>query len=160
MLQKTFLFLFLLFIGSTSFCQKRYQKVFYKNGQIKEEGWLLNDQKIAFWKFYYANGNLEKEGHFMANLETNYWYFYDKDSSKKKEGHYKKGSKNNWWLFYDINGHLNHKCQLKNNQKNGYCLIYENRKLIKASKYKKGKKIKEWTDFSLFRKENSLNDLK
>ena len=52
-------------------------------GQIKEEGWLLNDQKIAFWKFYYANGNLEKEGHFMANLETNYWCFYDKDSSKK-----------------------------------------------------------------------------
>ena len=62
-----------------SFSQKKYVKEFYNNGQIKEEGWVLNDQKIAFWKFYYKSGILKKEGHFTANLETNYWYFYGKE---------------------------------------------------------------------------------
>ena len=155
-------FTFLLLICSSFriFSQKKYHKEFYNNGQIKEEGWVLNDKKTAFWKFFYKNGILKKEGHFTANLETNYWYFYGKDASKEKEGHFKKGSKNNWWLFYDENGFVNHKCQLKNNQKNGYCLIYNKKKLIKASKYKNGKKIKQWTDFSSFKNENSLYDLR
>jgi antitoxin component YwqK of YwqJK toxin-antitoxin module len=152
---------FLLLISSATkiFSQKKYHKKYYESGQIKEEGWILNDKKTAFWKFYYQNGNLKKEGHFKNNLETNYWYFYSKNSSKEKEGHFKKGSKNNWWLFYDMKGFINHKCQLKNNQKNGYCLIYKKQKLIKASKYKNGKKLKEWTDFSSFTNENDLNDL-
>ena len=50
--------------------------------------------------------------------------------------------------------------QLKNNQKNGYCLLYKKQKLVKAVKFKNGKKIKEWSDFSSFKEENSLNDLK
>tara|TARA_R110000822_G_scaffold237662_2_gene368034 strand:+ start:316 stop:426 length:111 start_codon:yes stop_codon:yes gene_type:complete len=33
-------------------------------------------------------------------------------------------------------------------------------KLVKASKYKNGKKIKEWTDFFSFKSENNLNDLR
>jgi len=55
---------------------------------------------------------------------------------------------------------INHKCQLKNNQKNGYCFHYKNKQLIKAEKYKAGKKIKEWTDMKSFIKENKLSDLK
>ena len=78
---------------------------------------------------------------------------------KIKEGHFSDGTKHKWWLFYDDMGHVNHKCQLKNNRKNGYCVMYEMEKLVKASKYKEGKKIKEWTDFSSFKKENKLSDL-
>ena len=55
---------------------------------------------------------------------------------------------------------INHKCQLKDNHKNGYCLMYKNEKLIAASKYKAGKKLKEWTDFLSFKKENNLSDLR
>lgn len=159
MLQKHF-FLFLLLISFTAFCQKTYQKKLFKNGQIKEEGWLLNNQKNEYWKFYYKNGNLKKEGLFKDNLETNYWYFYSENSIKEKEGHFKEGQQNDWWLFYDKNGQVIHKCQLENNRKNGYCLIYQDGKLIKASKFKKGKKINEWKDFSSFKKENTLSDLR
>ncbi len=63
-------------------------------------------------------------------------------------------------LFYDKKGFLNHKCQLKNNQKNGYCLVYKKNKLVKASKFKEGIKIKEWKDFASFKEENNLNDLR
>ncbi|WP_235869082.1 toxin-antitoxin system YwqK family antitoxin [Polaribacter aquimarinus] len=151
---------FIIFFNFNIYSQKKYYKEFYKNGQIKEEGWLLNENKTEYWKFYYQNGNIKKEGHFKNNLEIKYWYFYRRNSGIEKEGHFKEGRKSNWWLFYDNKGVVNHKCQLKNNKKNGYCLIYNNSKLIKASKFKHGKKIKEWTDFSSFKDENNLNDLR
>jgi antitoxin component YwqK of YwqJK toxin-antitoxin module len=146
--------------SNTIFSQKKYQKEYYKNGQLKQEGWVLNNHKIDYWKFFYKNGNLKKEGLFKDNLETKYWYFYSENSIKEKEGHFIEGQQNDWWLFYDKKGHVIHKCQLKNNQKNGYCLIYQEGTLIKASKFKKGKKINEWKDFSSFKKENSLSDLR
>ena len=111
-------------------------------------------------KNYFNNGNLKEEGSFKDDKKIKYCYFYSQNETLEKEGHFNEGVKNNWWLFYDDKGNINHKCQLKNNQKNGYCLIYDNEKLIKASKFKEGKKIKEWTDFSSFKKENNLLDLR
>ncbi|WP_228454922.1 toxin-antitoxin system YwqK family antitoxin [Polaribacter haliotis] len=153
--------LLLIILWSTNvFAQKKYYKEYYKNGQLKQEGWLLNDIKVDYWKYYYKNGSLQKEGSFKNNFEIKYWYFYRQNSSIKQEGHFKEGKKNNWWLFYDKEGNVDHKCQLKNNKKNGYCLMYNKKKLIKASKFKNGNKLKEWTDFSSFKDENNLNDLR
>ena len=158
---KKILFFCFCCVSLLAFSQKKtYHKGYFKNGKLKEEGWVKNNLKSGYWKFYYTNGNLKKEGHFKKDLETKYWYFYNNDASKNKEGHYLAGKQHKWWLFYDTMGQINHKCQLKNNQKNGYCLIYKMDKLIKASKYKKGKKIKEWSDLKSFKKENSLFDLR
>ena len=121
---------------------------------------MINGIKENYWKFYYPNGVTQKEGHFHQNKPINYWYFYYLNGNLESEGHYINGKKNNWWLFYDTMKKINHKCQLVNNQKNGYCLIYKNEKLIAASKYISGNKIKEWTNFASFKKENKLSDLK
>jgi antitoxin component YwqK of YwqJK toxin-antitoxin module len=157
---KHFFIIYIIVITFAFSDQKSYQKEFYKNGQIEKEGWVLNNSKIDYWKFYYKDGNLKKEGLFKDNLETKYWYFYSPNLIKEKEGHFKYGKQEDWWLFYDKNGQVHHKCQLQNNQKNGYCLIYQNGKLIKASKFKDGKKLREWKDFSSFKKENTLSDLR
>ena len=159
MFKKELLFYILLLINTAVFSQKKYQKSYYKKGQLKEEGWLKEGEKTSFWKYYYRNGTLKKEGYYKDNLEHKYWYFYRINSFLEKEGHFKEGLQNNWWLFYDKAGNISHKCQLRNNQKNGYCLSYKMNKLVKASKYKNGEKIKEWTDFFSFQSENSLNDL-
>lgn len=158
--QKEILLMVLFLFSFQVFSQKTYHKIFYTNGNIKEEGWLQNDKKINYWKFYYKNGTLKKEGHFKNNLQTKYWCFYRKDASKEKEGHFINGKQNKWWLFYDTNGNVNHKCQLKNNQKNGFCLLYKNQQLIKAVKFKNGKKLKEWDNLSSFAKDNNVSDLK
>ncbi len=157
---KSVLLFFFCCFSSISIAQKNYVKEYYSNGAIKEEGWILNNYKTNYWKFYYKNGTLKKEGHFKKNLPTKYWYFYRKDASKEKEGHFVNGKQNQWWLYYDNEGNINHKCQLKDNKKNGYCLVYRKRKLIKAVKFENGKKVNEWTDFSSFRNENDLDDLK
>lgn len=152
--------LIIIFLFSTvAFAQKTYQRNYDENHNTISEGWIENNQKIEFWKFYHNNGNLKKAGHFSADKEIKYWKFYTKSGSLEKEGHFKNGKKNNWWLFYDIMEKVNHKCQLKDNQKNGYCLMYKNEKLIAASRYKAGKKLKEWTTFASFKKENKLSDL-
>lgn len=115
---------------------KEYQKNFYKNGMLKEEGWIKNKLKIKYWYFYYDDGTIKNEGHFVN------------------------GKKNKWWIFYNKAGEVIHKCQLKNNKKNGYCLKYKNEKIKSAQKYEKGKKVNEWYDLSSFKLENSLNDLR
>lgn len=38
--------------------------------------------------------------------------------------------------------------------------MYKQEKLIAASKFSEGKKIKTWTDLATFKKENKLSDLK
>lgn len=161
MLLKKFLICYLCFISLQASSQKKeYQKSYYENGTTKEEGWTKNNKRDGYWKSYYSNGQLKSQGRFKNDQKSKYWYFYRKNGSKISEGHFKNGKKSKWWLFYDGMGHIKHKCQLIDNHKNGYCLIYEMEKLIKASKYKEGKKIKEWTDFSSFKKENSLSDLR
>ncbi len=149
-----------LFSASLSAQTKKiYQKAYFSNGTLKAEGWLKNNKKTAYWKFYFQNGVVEKEGHYLKNKPSGYWYFYNKNGSKNSEGHFKDGEKTNWWLFYDDMEKIDHKCQLKRSQKNGYCLMYKNEKLVSASKFKAGKKIKEWTDLKAFKKENDLRDL-
>lgn len=159
-MRKGVMFLALFLFSISIFSQKKYHKSYFSNGNLKEEGWLKKNQKVNYWRFYHKNGLVKKEGHYKNNLPTKYWYFYRNDASKEKEGHFVKGKQNKWWLYYDNDGNVNHKCQLKDNQKNGYCLLYKKQKLIKAVKFKNGKKINEWTDFSSFRKENSLKDLR
>jgi antitoxin component YwqK of YwqJK toxin-antitoxin module len=156
---KHLIFIVALLISIYAFAEKKYHKFYYENGKIKAEGWYQNNKKVDYWKFYYNNGNIEKEGHFSNDQPVNYWYFYTENGTKKIEGHFVKGQKTNWWLFYDDMEKLNHKCQLKNNQKNGYCLMYKNEKIVSATKYKAGKKIKTWTNFKAFKSENNLFDL-
>lgn len=150
----------ILFFSVNSFAQKTYQKEYYDSGQMKQEGWLLDDKKVDYWKFYFENGNLKQEGSYKKGQKVKYWYFYTENAIIEKEGHFKKGIKEDWWLFYDENGIVDYKCQLENNQKNGYCLVYKKEEIIKASKFIEGKKIKEWTSLSTFRKENSIFDLR
>ena len=140
--------------------KKEYQKNYFENGQLESEGWIVNNKKTSYCKFYYENGQTKSAGHYKNDLKTKYWRFYSENGAKVSEGHYIEDKKCNWWLFYDDMEKINHKCQLKNNQKNGYCLMYENEKLVAAVKYSEGKKIKTWTDYRSFRKENSLKDLR
>ncbi len=160
MIKKNIALLFLVVFYQQIWCQRIYYKNYYANGNLKEEGWLVGNKKIDYWKFYYKNKALKKEGGYKNNLPTNYWYFYRKDGKKVKEGHFVNGKQNKWWLYYDKMGNVNHKCQLKNDKKDGYCLLYRKKQLIKAVKFKNGEKINEWSDFSSFKKENDLNDLR
>jgi antitoxin component YwqK of YwqJK toxin-antitoxin module len=164
---KKLVLLFLFFNSITSLAdteeivevEKAYSKNYYANGKIKAEGWIIDSKKDGYWKFYYRNGQVQKEGHLSKDKREKYWYFYRDNGILESEGHYDNDNKTKWWKYYDFSEKVNHKCQLENGKKNGYCLIYINDKIVKAAKFKHGKKIKEWTDFKSFKKDNKLSDL-
>ena len=157
---KLIVFIFLSIISFTSSASREYARSYYSDGTIKSEGWLQDNKKVDFWTFYYSNGKVKEKGHYTQNLRTKYWHFYNENGIVKSEGHYVAGKRNNWWSFYNTTGHLIHKCQLQNGIKNGYCLHYKSNEIVKASKYSQGKKQEEWTDYSLFTRENNLLDLR
>jgi len=139
---------------------KKYSKLYYDDGSMQAEGWMQDAKKVDYWVFYYKNGKVKERGHFVSNLKDKYWYFYNNKGVLQSEGHYLRGQKNNWWSFYNSTGQIIHKCQLKDGIKNGYCLHFEDNEIVKASKYSNGRKQDEWTDYSLFTRDNNLLDLK
>jgi antitoxin component YwqK of YwqJK toxin-antitoxin module len=125
------LIIFLLFSFS-SFAQKEYSKIYYPNGNIKEQGWQLNGEKTDYWYFYSIDGTLHEKGHFAENKKVN------------------------WWIFYSDKEKISKKCEYINDKMNGLCIIYTNEKISKAEKYNNGKLIKSWTDLSEFKKDNNI----
>lgn len=119
-----------LFIFSGSYGQKTYVKKYYPNGNLKEEGWSLNNERDA------------------------YWFFYNENGTKNAEGHYADNQKCNWWIFYDENGKVIKKSEFSNNKLDGFTIIYKKSKVIRAEKYSMNKKTKEWETISAFKKDN------
>ncbi|MEL6303446.1 MAG: hypothetical protein AAFQ20_01510 [Bacteroidota bacterium] len=151
----------LAFISTVLFSgSETYFRNYHENGTVKSEGWKNMASKEGYWRFYHSNGKIRAKGAFQNNQKTGYWYFFNDTGKLDHEGHFALDQKVKWWLFYDKQGKVNHKCQLRNGIKDGYCLKYQKSKLTSAEKYSDGKKIKEWYDFSSFKKENNLSDLK
>ena len=86
---KNKLFLFLFFLSFVVFSQKIYQKKYFDNGNLKEEGWILNSNKNGYWYSYFQNGKIKDEGYFNNNLKTGFWKDYNTKGIKISEGDYK-----------------------------------------------------------------------
>ena len=160
MLKKISILLILVVLWGFTPEETTYKKTFYANGKVKSEGWVRYNVKTGYWKFYHENGKISSQGHYEYDKKEKYWYFYNKNRVRVQEGHFINDEKINWWLFYDNQGRINHKCQLSKGVKNGYCLKYVDNELTSAEKYNNGKKVKEWSSFGAFKKENSISDLK
>lgn len=154
------LVLFVFSFGNSSEENSTYHKEYYQQGKIKAEGWVKNGLKEGYWKFYHRNGKLSEKGRYIKGQREEYWHFYNETGRPKQAGHYRTGQKSEWWLFFDAQGRINHKCQLDHGKRNGYCLQYMDEELTSAEKYQNGKKVKKWTSFSSFKRENKLSDLK
>jgi antitoxin component YwqK of YwqJK toxin-antitoxin module len=154
-----FVLLFIGLLGSpillaNNTIAKSYLKEYYNTGQLKAEGWSMQNQKTDFWIFYHPNGQVREKGHFYNNKRQGYWYYYNSKGQLLKEGHFIENSAQDWWIFYEIDSAYKSKFEYKNNQKNGFGLQYRKNKLIKALKYYNDKKIGEWESLREFRRDN------
>ena len=79
---KNNLFFLILFCWvSFSYSQKVYVKNYYNNGQLKEEGWIENSIKTAYWKFYGQGhepwGVFSETPYFDTIIDQTTIFFYD-----------------------------------------------------------------------------------
>ncbi len=52
-------------ICKTKYLQNEYKKYYYPNGQLKEEGLMVNNVKTGLWKTWYTNGQLMEEVNYV-----------------------------------------------------------------------------------------------
>lgn len=126
----------LIIAFSTVFGQtKSYAKNYFENGKIESEGWMINNQKTDYWFYYFDNGNVKEEGHYLSN------------------------KKYKWWVIYDKNEEIQKKCNYFDDKLDGLVVIFNKGKIIKAEKYKKNIKVKEWYSVAAFRKDYLLTSI-
>lgn len=155
-----FTFFLIAFVSLSPEGEKHYKKVRNDTGSLTAEGWMLDGKKVDFWFYYYSNGKIKAKGHYSNDKKTDYWHYYSANGKLEAEGHYADNKRTLWWSFYDKDGVLKYKFQFQNGVKNGYCLVYKNDEIVKAAKYVNGIKLKEWSDYDQFTKENNLLDLR
>lgn len=131
MIKIFYIFIISVLFGNQS--PKTYQKTYFDNGNIKSEGWIQN------------------------NLKTDYWFYYYENGRKKEEGHYKNDKKTKWWVFYDVNEEVVKKSKFENDKMDGLTIIYYKGNIIRAEKFLKGEKVKQWDSLSEFKKDNSIS---
>ena len=54
---------------------------FFKNGQLKAQGFFANEQMIGQWKFYKENGSLWQIGHFENGQKHGKWTRFDTEGN-------------------------------------------------------------------------------
>jgi antitoxin component YwqK of YwqJK toxin-antitoxin module len=53
---------------------------FFKNGNVKAEGLLINKKMEGEWKFYRETGQLWQVGNFKNDMKNGTWLRYDKNN--------------------------------------------------------------------------------
>ena len=156
---KILFFIFVILYTNITFSQvstneKKYQKYYYKNGNISSEGYMLNNVPDGIWKTYYENSKLKSVGK-RTNLKLDsIWVFYNEDGSISKKIQYLQGQKNGYTeTYHNINDSVKNILLSKelylDNLLNGTSYIYDdNSKLTKIIKYVDGKKHGLSKDFS------------
>ncbi len=81
-----------------------YEKIFYDDGHLSQEGPLKNGKRDGHWKSYYRDGTLWSEGDFVAGVAQGVTITYYPNGNKRYEGEFKDGQKYGNWKFWNENG--------------------------------------------------------
>lgn len=81
------------FSDDTKLCKITYSgetKEWFKNGNLKCEGFHIKGEEDGYWRWYYINGKLEKEGSLKDGHINGQWKYYHENGKLKKEGKYER----------------------------------------------------------------------
>ena len=77
---------------------------YYKNGQIKEEGYNKDGKNDGKWTDYYEDGVIESERNFKDGKRDGKWTDYYENGQIEIEGNFKDGKEDGVWIYYDDEG--------------------------------------------------------
>lgn len=146
-------FFYLIFITNSP--NKFYEKEYYSNANLKAEGWIENGKRVDYWFEYEINGHVKKQGPYLKGLKHGFWFENNSKNYKELKGYYSQNKKTGWWTFTLYTGEKK-KIQYKNNIPDGLVLYFKkgNLRPYKAERFKEGKYLGSWLDYSNFKKDN------
>ncbi|GAA3509588.1 hypothetical protein GCM10022393_22780 [Aquimarina addita] len=106
--------------------QNIIEKLYYKNGELKEVRTSREGVLDGAWKLYYMNGNLKKEGFFSKNKVQGTWKIYDAQQNLSRIENYHNGIEHGVWKEYYANGILKTEGEFIDGKRQGTWKIYEN----------------------------------
>ena len=112
-----------------------YTKIYYGNGQVSSEGYLVDGKPDGYWKTYYVNGMKKSEGNRKLFQLDSVWLFYDEGGDTLEIINYNLGKKNGYYYKFQYEyektdadsvkvGWLASKELYLNNQKAGQAYYY------------------------------------
>ena len=81
-----------------------YEKIYYDDGNLSQEGPLKNGKRDGHWKSYYRDGTLWSEGDFVDGVAQGVTITYYPNGKKRYEGQFKDGVKTGVWKFWNDKG--------------------------------------------------------
>ncbi len=81
-----------------------YEKLYYDDGKLSQEGPLKDGKRHGHWKSYYRDGTLWSEGDFVDGVAQGVTITYYPNGNKRYEGEFKDGQKYGNWKFWNENG--------------------------------------------------------
>lgn len=119
---------------------------YYDSDSIKESEVMFNmntNEKEGLARLYYKNGNLKQEGMWHNNKQEGVWKFYNEDGSLSAEVSFKNDYQDGEAIFYN-KGIITEKSNWKQGKLNGDAVeYYENGKIKRLTKWMNGSKISE-----------------
>ena len=104
----------------------------YKGGKVEGEQTLYHD-----------NGNILEQGNLVNGFRDGEWILYFDDGLKKRKCVFKEGKLEGEWIQFDENGNLEQKGMYRNDFRDGRWIEFENGQLVKITWYKDGEVFKE-----------------
>ena len=104
--------------------QQGLWKEYWKNGQLRAEGKLLDSKIVGLWKYYYEDGKIQREVDIIEE-GNGYVKLYYKNGKLSFEGGMKNGMDDGLCKSYYENGQLKSIGTIKNNKGVGLWKTYD-----------------------------------
>ena len=103
-----------------------YTAYFYETESRRKEGRYNSGKRVGEWKKYYPGGQLKEIRVFSNDKLDGDYILYFENGQIHEHGRYTVGEKDGEWLIYYFNGQLHEKRFYKNGSKDGKWMYFTN----------------------------------
>lgn len=94
------------------------------DGILVYEGQYVRGLKSGYWKLFYNNGNIKEQGYFYDGYKSGWWQLFELNGNLLEEANYSRNKISGYTKKY-LNGVLFEEGELFNDQKRGTWKIYD-----------------------------------
>tara|TARA_R110001592_G_scaffold307299_3_gene581057 strand:+ start:88271 stop:89842 length:1572 start_codon:yes stop_codon:yes gene_type:complete len=135
----------LVFSGITdSLGRKQYDWIYYyRNGNIKEKGYYIDDKKEKEWVYNFESGKPEQTGKYKNNQPIGEWIWLFENGKQRRIENYELGSRSGELLEYDPFGFIAAEGKYQDGERSGKWFISSGDQ-VETGKFRDGLKHGIW----------------